>query len=402
MSSVHQEHVKNLLPVSPFAMLAELLEGIEPGAPPIELTIGEPRHPMPEIAMKGLNEAKDLFGKYPPIRGTQEFRLAVADWLGRRYGALEGLSFDDLGVLPLSGTREGLFHIAFSARARKPGIANPVIMMPNPFYHTYAAAAGVSGAEPLFLPARADTGFLPDLDAIDGDTLERAIAFFLCSPANPQGAVADAAYLARAVELAQKHNFLLITDECYSEIYTQSPPPGALETAWKTTGSLANVVSMHSLSKRSNLPGLRVGYCSGDPAFIEAFASFRNVLAPQVPLPVLHAAVLLLRDEHHVEENRALYVEKFEAADRILEGRFGYSRPAGGFFLWLDVGEYGGSLEAVKTLWKECGVKLLPGRFLARDESNGTNPGADFVRVAMVEDLATTEDALNRIARTLK
>jgi len=131
MSSGHKEHVKNLLPVSPFAMLAELLEGIEPGAPPIELTIGEPRHPMPEIAMKGLNEAKDLFGKYPPIRGTQEFRQAVADWLGRRYEALEGLSADDLGVLPLSGTREGLFHIAFSARARKPDITNPVIMMPN-------------------------------------------------------------------------------------------------------------------------------------------------------------------------------------------------------------------------------------------------------------------------------
>ncbi|MHA1165620.1 MAG: aminotransferase class I/II-fold pyridoxal phosphate-dependent enzyme, partial [Alphaproteobacteria bacterium] len=184
--------------------------------------------------------------------------------------------------------------------------------------------------------------------------------------------------------------------------YTQSPPPGALETAWEATGSLANIISMHSLSKRSNLPGLRVGYCSGDPDFIEAFAGFRNVLAPQVPLPVLHAAALVLRDEDHVEENRALYRQKFEAADRILAGRYGYTRPAGGFFLWLDVGQYGGSLEAVKTLWKDCGVKLLPGRYLARDAADGANPGADFVRVAMVEDLATTEEALKRIVETLK
>lgn len=401
MSSGNTAIVHNPLPVSPFAMLAELLDGFEPGAPAIELIIGEPRHPMPEMVMQGLMESRDQFGKYPPIRGSDEFRNAVADWLGRRYGALKGLGPDALDILPLSGTREGLFHIVFCARARKPDIANPAIMMPNPFYHTYAAAAGVSGADPVFLPATKDTGFLPDLDAISPDTLSRAIAFFLCSPANPQGTVADAAYLSRAAQLARKHDFLLITDECYSEIYTQSPPPGALETIWEATGSLSNIISMHSLSKRSNLPGLRVGYCSGDPAFIEAFASFRNVVAPQVPLPVQHTAALVLSDEDHVEKNRALYSQKFEAADQILDGRYGYTRPDGGFFLWLDVSQYGGSLEAVKTLWKDCGVKLLPGRYLARDNADGTNPGADFVRVAMVRDLATTVEALKRIVKTL-
>ncbi len=388
--------------MSPFALLAGLLEGIEPGGPAIELTIGEPRHPMPEMMMKGIEEAKDQFGKYPPIRGTGEFRNAVAQWLGRRYGALNGLGAEDLGILPLSGTREGLFHIVFCARARKPDIANPAILMPNPFYHTYAGAAGMSGADPVFLPAGNDTGFLPDLDAIDQDKLKRTIAFFLCSPANPQGAVADTAYLSRAIELAREHDFLLITDECYSEIYTREPPPGALETAWKTSGSLSNIISMHSLSKRSNLPGLRVGYCSGDPVFIEEFAGFRNVLAPQVPLPVQHAAALVLGDETHVEKNRALYREKFEAADRILEGRYGYSRPAGGFFLWLNVAHYGGGVEAVKTLWKDCGVKLLPGRYLARDGDDGKNPGADFVRVAMVQEHGTHEEALKRIVETLK
>lgn len=402
MSSGNSAIMQNLIPVSPFARLAELLDGIEPGAPALEMTIGEPHHPMPGIAMKALEEAQALFGKYPPIRGTAEFRDAVADWLGRRYRALQGLGSDALGIIPLSGTREGLFHVAFSARARKPDLKNPAILIPNPFYHTYAAAAGAAGADTVFLRAGPDTNFLPDLDAINRDILKRSIAFFLCSPANPQGTVADAAYLSKLIELAREHDFLLITDECYSEIYTQIPPPGALETAWSTTGSLANVISMHSLSKRSNLPGLRAGYCSGDPAFIEAFASFRNVLAPQVPLPVLHACALLLRDEVHVEENRALYREKFEAADRILAGRYGYTRPQGAFFLWLNVGQFGGSEEAVKTLWKGCGVKLLPGRYLARDEADGTNPGADFVRVAMVDDLATTQEALERIVATLK
>ena len=384
MSPGNTPIVQHLTPVSPFVALSELLEGIEPGARAIELTIGEPRHPMPALMMQGLEEAQALFGKYPPIRGTDEFRAAVAGWLGRRYQVLKGLGPDELGILPLSGTREGLFHIAFSARARRPDISNPVILIPNPFYHTYAAAAGASGVETVFLPAGHDTHFLPDLEAIDRDTLKRTIAYFLCSPANPQGAVADTTYLARAIELAREHDFLLITDECYSEIYTRSAPPGALETAWETSSSLANVIAMHSLSKRSNLPGLRAGYCSGDPEFIDAFAGFRNVLAPQVPLPVQHAAALLLRDEVHVEENRALYRKKFDAADKILAGRFGYSRPEGGFFLWLDVGPFGGSEDAVKTLWKDCGVKLLPGRYLARDEANGSNPGADFVRVAMV------------------
>lgn len=402
MSSGNSAIVQNLTPVSPFAILAELLDGIEPGMPAIEMTIGEPHHPMPGIAMKGLVEAQALFGKYPPIRGTQEFRDAVAGWLGRRYRVLQGLGADTLGIIPLSGTREGLFHIAFSARARKPDLKNPAFLIPNPFYHTYAAAAGAAGADTVFLRAGSDTNFLPDLDAIDRDTLKRTIAFFLCSPSNPQGTVADAAYLSKLIEMAREHDFLLITDECYSEIYTQTPPPGALETAWSTTGSLANVISMHSLSKRSNLPGLRAGYCSGDPAFIEAFASFRNVLAPQMPIPVMHACALLLGDEAHVEENRALYREKFEAADRILAGRYGYSRPPGGFFLWLDVSPFGGSEDAVKTLWKGCGVKLLPGRYLARDEADGTNPGADFVRVAMVDDLATTQEALERIVATLK
>lgn len=394
--------IKTSLPVSPFTKLAKLLEGIEPGGDPIDLTVGGPRHPMPDFLMAALSEAQEEFGKYPPIAGTEEFRAAVRAWLGRRYPALSGLDESSLGVIPLSGTREGLFHVVFAARARRPDIQNPAILIPNPFYHTYAGAAAAAGIEPVFLDAGAESGFLPDLNEIDEKILERAVAFFLCSPANPQGTVASADYLARAADLARKHDFLLIADECYSEIYTDSPPPGALEVAQEKYGSLANIISMQSLSKRSNLPGLRAGFCAGDPVFIAEFASFRNVVAPQVPLPVLHAYEKILADEDHVEASRDLYREKFEAAERILQGRFGYRRPEGGFFLWLDVSEFGGSEEAVKTLWKGCGVKLLPGCYLARERPDGSNPGEGFVRVAMVADLATTQDALERMVRTLK
>ena len=389
------------LPVSPFARLDALLDGLEPGGSVINLTIGEPRHPMPDFLIAALAEAEADFGKYPAIRGTKPFRAAVSDWLGRRYPALAGLDRSQLGIIPLAGTREGLFYVTFPVCARRPDIENPAILIPNPFYHTYAAA-GASGADVVFLPAGAGTGFLPDLEAIDEDLLKRTVALFLCTPTNPQGTVAGTDYILRAIELARAYDFILLADECYSEIYTTTPPPGALETAWQETGSLANVVSMQSLSKRSNLPGLRAGFCTGDPAFIEAFASFRNVVAPQLPVPIQHACTRILADEAHVEANRALYREKFDAADRILGNRYGYRRPEGGFFLWLDVNDYGGSEDVVKTLWKGCGVRLLPGTFLARTGSDGKNPGEGFIRVAMVEDLATTEDALTRIVETLK
>lgn len=382
-------------------MLADLLAGIEPGAPAINLTVGEPRHPMPDFVIAALDEAKAEFANYPPIRGTTEFRAAVAAWLGRRYPPVCGLDDGRLGIIPLSGTREGLFFVAFSAKARKPGIAKAALLMPNPFYHAYAGAAVGAGLDPVYLSAGPDTGFLPDLDAIKPADLKRAAAFFLCTPANPQGVVANAPYLEKAIALARRHDFMLVADECYSEVYTRDPPPGALEVAQEKTGSLANVVSMQSLSKRSNLPGLRAGFCAGDPAFVEDFASFRNVVAPQVPLPVQHACARLLGEESHVEASRRLYIDKFKAADRILKGRFGYARPGGGFFLWLDVSANGSSEEVTKTLWQRAGVRVLPGNLLARDDGSGVNPGEGFIRVAMVADLETTKEALGRIVRAL-
>jgi aspartate/methionine/tyrosine aminotransferase len=303
-------------------------------------------------------------------------------------------------VLPLNGSREGLFSAIFPALARKQGVERPAVLIPNPFYQAYAAAAA-SGAEPEFLPSLAETDFLPELGLIDESLLRRTVAFYLCTPSNPQGAVADRAYLARAIALARRFDFLLFADECYSEIYSETPPPGALEVAYGETGSLANVLSFQSLSKRSGLPGLRSGFMAGDPSFIGSCLRFRNVACPQVPLPVQHVSVRAWSDEEHVERSRALYRENFLVADAVVGGRYGYRRPKGGFFLWLNMADFGGGEAAAKTLWKGCGVKVLPGAYLAQAEPDGVNPGTDYIRVALVHNADVTRDALTRVVAKL-
>jgi N-succinyldiaminopimelate aminotransferase len=386
---------------SPFARLAVLLDGMTPGALPIDLSLGEPRALMPPFLGPTLERHLSEFGRYPPIKGIPALRQAIADWIGRRYPTLEGRIDADSHVLPLNGSREGLFSAIFPALARKPSIERPVVLIPNPFYQAYAAAAAASGAEPIFLPSTAETGFLPELEAIDEALLERTIAFYLCSPSNPQGAVAGRSYLARVIALARRFDFLLFADECYSEIYGSTPPPGALETAYAETTSFANVAVFQSLSKRSGLPGLRSGFVAGDPDFIASFGRFRNVACPQVPLPIQHVSVAAWGDEEHVEKGRALYDANFAIADALLKGRYGYLRPQGSFFLWLDFRAFGGGEEATTTLWKGCGVRVLPGTYLAQAEPDGVNPGRDYIRVALVHDADTTREALTRIVATL-
>jgi len=386
---------------SPFVRLARLLEGIAPGASPIDLSLGEPKALIPPFLGPTLQEHLSEFGRYPPIKGIPVLRQAIADWMGRRYPLLKGRIDAETHVLPLNGSREGLFSAIFPALACKPEVKRPAVLIPNPFYQAYAAAAAASGAEPEFLPSEAKHEFLPELEVIDEVLLERAVAFYLCTPSNPQGAVASRSYLARAIALARQFDFLLFADESYSEIYSETPPPGALETAFGETESLANVVSFQSLSKRSGLPGLRSGFIAGDPEFIAAFGRFRNVACPQVPLPVQHVSAKAWSDERHVEEGRALYAKNFAAADTLLQGRYGYRRPKGSFFLWLNMAVFGGGEEAAKTLWKGCGVKVLPGTYLAQAEPDGVNPGTDYIRVALVHDPDTTSEALTRIVAIL-
>ena len=381
---------------SPFARLAERLDGIAPGRPVINLSVGEPQHPVPDFVGPVLARNLADFGRYPQIRGTDAFRGAVAGWLARRYGAEIDPARE---VIVLGGSREGLFLAAFTATRRKP-VERPAILVPNPYYQAYGAGAWGAGAELVPLDATAETGFLPDLDALEPALLERTAALYLASPSNPQGAVADLDYLVRALTLARRHDFMLFLDECYSEIYTDAPPPGGLEAA-RALGGLDRVVVFNSLSKRSSLPGLRIGFAAGDPDFLDAYAQLRNVGGPQVPLPAQAVAAAAYADEAHVEANRALYRTKFGVAEQILGGRFGYRRPAGGFFLWLDVAREGGGEAVATRLWREGGVRVLPGAYLTTGGAGGRNPGAAYVRVALVADVETTAEALRRVVEVL-
>jgi aspartate/methionine/tyrosine aminotransferase len=383
---------------SPFVRLTELLGDTPPGMPPINISVGEPQHPVPPFVAPVLAQNTAGFGRYPGNAGTDGFRQAVARWLGRRYQLPRPI--DPLSeILVLAGSREGLFLSAIAAKrfvGTRPG--KPAILVPNPFYAPYSAGAVAAECEPVYLDATAANGFLPELDTLSDELLTRTVAFYLATPANPQGSVASRDYLARVAALAQKHNFMLFADECYSEIYWKEPPIGGLEVAGK---DFANVVTFNSLSKRSSLPGLRVGFVAGDKRFLAALLNLRTVSAPQVPVPAQEVAIAAYTDEAHVEENRALYRAKFDLADQILGNRYGYKRPAGGFFLWLDVSQHGGSEAATLKLWKEAGLRVVPGNYAARPQADGTNAGEGYIRVAMVQDRETTAEALHRMVKVL-
>jgi len=383
---------------SPFMRLAELIGDTKPGRPAIDLGVGEPKHGVPDFVGPVIAAHIADFGRYPRNEGLPQFRRAAAEWAARRY-RLARVPDPDREVLVLNGSREGLFLGAFAAKRHVGNRAGrPAILIPNPFYAAYSAGAVAADCDVVYMPATRQTGFLPDLDALDAALLARTVAMFLGTPSNPQGAVADIAYLVRAAAMAQRYGFMLFCDECYSEIYTRSPPPGILQAAGD---QFDNVALFQSLSKRSNLPGLRIGFVMGDRRFISKFLELRSVAAPQVPIPAQEVAVAAYRDEAHVERNRDLYRQKFDLADQIIGDRYGYRRPPGGFFLWLDVAALGGSEAAAARLWREAGVRVLPGRYAARDQPDGSNPGADYIRVAMVHDKETTAEALHRIVAVL-
>jgi N-succinyldiaminopimelate aminotransferase len=383
---------------SPFVRLRELLDGVPPGQSAISLAVGEPQHPIPPFVGPILAAHVAEFGRYPLNKGIDEFADAVAKWLGRRY-TLDRPVDPATEVLVLNGTREGLFLAALAAKNWvAPRTGRPVVLIPNPFYAAYAAGAIAADCEPVYLPTTRETGFLPDLDALSDELLARTVAFYIASPANPQGAVADRAYLSRLIALARRFGFLIFADECYCEIYSDDAPPGMLAAAGT---DFANVVVFHSLSKRSSLPGLRVGFAAGDRKFLSSYLELRNVAAPQVPTPMQHVAVAAYGDETHVVENRRLYREKFDLADQIIGDRYGYRRPAGGFFLWLDVTEAGGSEAATLKLWREAGLRVVPGRYLAREQADGSNPGENYIRVAMVQNKEITAEALHRLVAVL-
>ena len=383
---------------SPFARLAELLAPHQPGKPLITLSLGEPQHPVPGFVGPVLAKYIGDFGRYPIAKGIEPFRRAAANWLSSRFQLPRAID-PDSEILVLNGSREGLFLAAIAAARYVGGRrGKPAILMPNPFYPAYAAGARAAQCEPIFLPTTLANGFLPDLDALEEATLARTVAIYLASPANPQGAVASREYFSRLKQLADRFGFMILSDECYSEIYTQAAPGSMLECAGP---DFSQVVAFQSLSKRSNLPGMRVGFAAGDTRFLAMFHELRNVAAPQVPVPLQQVAIAAYSDEAHVEENRRLYRVKFDLADQILGNRYDYRRPAGGFCVWLDVSQRGGDEAATVRLYKDGGMRVIPGSYLARQQPDGSNPGAGYIRLALVADSETTAEALHRLVEIL-
>ena len=377
------------LPDYAFPRLRALLDSHAPGGDPIAMTIGEPKHPMPGFVADVLAANIAGFGVYPPNDGTPELLAAISAWLMRRYGVAVAPD----RIMALNGTREGLFNAGLALCPEVKRGQRPVVLMPNPFYQVYALAALAVGAEPVYVPATAATGFLPDYSALDPALLDRVALAYICSPANPQGAVASTAYWAELLALAERHDFTVLADECYSEIWNTAPPPGVLAAAVAGGTNPERVFAFHSLSKRSNLPGLRSGFVAGGPDGIARIRKLRAFAGAPLPLPVQKVSERAWSDEAHVTASRTLYQEKFADAAQVFAGLQGFRLPDGGFFLWLPV-ENGEA--AALRLWRETGVRVLPGAYLSR-EVNGDNPGKDYIRVALVAPRDETRRGLTRL-----
>ncbi len=373
---VFPERFSNL-PEYAFPRLRALLDGHEPGGDALHMTIGEPRHDWPDYVTETIAAESAGFGKYPPNEGTPELLSAIANWVERRYGVRLA---PDRQIMVLNGTREGLFNAALALSPETKAGKAPLVLTPNPFYQVYAVAALAAGAEPVFVASEKKNGFLPDYTSLPDDVLDRVTIAYLCSPSNPQGGVANHDYWAELISLAEKHDFQIFADECYSEIYRGEAPAGALQVAKQVGADPERVVIFHSLSKRSNVPGLRSGFVAGGPESIRRIRQLRNYAGAPLPLPIQSASEKLWSDETHVEASRARYVGKYDIANEVFEGVDGCEAPEAGFFLWLPVDD--GEAAALR-LWKETGVRVLPGAYLSR-EAGGRNPGREYIRVALV------------------
>lgn len=378
------------LPAYAFPRLRALLDSHPAGGPVLHMSIGEPKHPFPDWVGPVMAEHAADFGRYPPNEGTPGLRTAICGWLGRRYG----VTLDpERQVMALNGTREGLYNAGMALIPESKNGQRPVVLMPNPFYQVYMISAISVGAEPVFVPATAETGHLPDFSSVAPEVLERTAMVYLCSPANPQGVMASADYWADLLALAEKHDFRIAADECYSEVYRDTAPVGALEVAAKVGADPERVLAFHSLSKRSNLPGLRSGFVAGGPESIARMKQLRAYSGAPLPLPVQHVSERLWGEEEHVAASRALYAAKYALADEILGHVPGYMSPQAGMFLWLPVPD--GEAATLK-LWQETGVRVLPGAYLSKAQPTGT-PGAGYIRVALVAPFEETKAGLTAI-----
>jgi N-succinyldiaminopimelate aminotransferase len=384
----------------PFEKLNQLKAGVTPVAREhIALSIGEPKHQPPGFVVEELITHLHGLANYPLTKGMVGLRQAIADWLTARFDLEAGSLDAERHILPVAGTREALFAFAQAVVDRT---TSPLVISPNPFYQIYEGAALLAGAEPWFLNTTAATGFLPDLDAVPTDVWQRCQLFYLCTPGNPTGAVANIAYLQKLISLADEHDFVIASDECYSELYfDESAPPAGLLQAAAAMGrdDYSRCVVFHSLSKRSNLPGLRSGFVAGDAEVLGRFLKYRTYHGCALPLHTQAASTAAWRDEEHVKANRELYRQKFDAVLAILQPVLKVQRPDAGFYLWAETP--GSDTEFARQLFAEQNVTVLPGSYLSR-EAHGSNPGAGRVRMALVAELDECIEAAERIREFVK
>jgi len=382
----------------PFTKLAQLFNDLTPatGKAPIALSIGEPQHASPGFVLQAIADNLPRLANYPTSAGLPELRRTIAAWLQRRY-ALPAVD-PDHQILPVNGTREALF--SFAQALVSPGPA-ALVISPNPFYQIYEGAALLAGARPYFVNCTAESGFLPDFSGVSEKQWQQCQLLYLCSPGNPTGAVMSLQQLKDIIRLAREYDFVIASDECYSEIYfdEQSPPPGLLQACARMgDGSYRNCVVFHSLSKRSNLPGLRSGFVAGDADILRAFLQYRTYHGCAMPIPHQLGSIAAWNDEEHVRSNRQQYREKFAAVLAELDGHLAVTMPDAGFYLWPQTPV--SDIEFARQLYANESVTVLPGRFLARD-AGGINPGENRVRMALVASTAHCVEAAQRIVHRL-
>ena len=367
------------LPAYTFDRLRDLLGSSPPGGAVVDMSVGEPRHEFPQFVREEIFSSADLFGRYPPKDGEPVLLDAIAAWLKHRYGVTVE---PRKNILVASGSREALFNACVALCPQTKHDRPARVLIPNPFYQVYAGAAVAANAVPQYVNATRETGFLPDFASIPEPVLDDTAIVYVCSPSNPQGAVASLTYLKNLMQLAQRHDFLVFADECYSEIYSDVPPPGILETSKASDIDVDRMLSFNSLSKRSNVPGMRMGFVAGGSRPISHLKKYRSYSDPGVPVPLQIAAAGLWADEKHVRVSRQKYQSKYRLCDDMLGHLSGYSRPLAGFFLWLDVGD---GEAAALDLWQNKGIKVVPGTYFGSN-ANGTNPGSAYVRAALVAE----------------
>ncbi len=383
----------------PFQKLAELLRHTSPaaGKSAIRLTMGEPQHPAPDFVLKALTRHLDGLSHYPLTRGMAELRMAIAAWATRRF-RLDRIALDpERHVLPVAGTREALFSIAQAVVDRRSHGDQPVVIMPNPFYQIYEGAALLAGARPYFLNTTAANGYRMDFAKVPEDLWAQVQLVYVCSPGNPTGAVMTDDDFARLIALADQHDFIIASDECYSEIYfdEDAPPPGLLEVANRLGRTdYRRCLVFHSLSKRSNLPGLRSGFVAGDGEVLDKYLQYRTYQGCALPPPTQHASIAAWNDEQHVLDNRALYRQKFDAVLDILAPVLPVERPQAGFYLWPELPQDDEAF--ARELYARQNVQVLPGSYLAR-AAQGENPGVRRARLALVAKPEECIEAARRI-----